>query len=668
MATTIKLKNSVTTTAAPSTLVQGEVATNITDKKVWVGDASSTPVQILGAGATVAGTTGTFTGNVSVAGTFAANGGATLGDASGDALTINSSAVSIPNGLTFSGGTTTFSNNQIISVTDNSNAALRITQLGTGNALVVEDSTNPDSTPFVVDTNGNVLLGITTRRTVGLTNQLQVEGTSADSSAIGITRNAASTGAGYLIFGKSRGAATGSVDSVLNGDQLGRLAWYGADGTSFVNAANIISEVDGTPGTNDMPGRLVFSTTADGASSPTERMRIGSNGTIGIGTSNIAAATLSIGKTLTGATATYGILQSGQVQSDVTSVNYGFLGQLNTQATTFTLANQRHFAATQGTLGAGSTVTTQVGFFAASSLTGATNNYGFYGDIASGTGRYNFYAAGTADNYFAGNVGIGVTTPSAKVHILTGTATGVSAGTGSRLFIDGANANNWIDIASTTTGEVGIRLGDADGVQRGRIGYQNTSDVLDFYTAGSERMRIDSSGNLLVGKTSATANGGDIQVSKGITFPATQSAQSDANTLDDYEEGTWTPTVRGGSTAGTYTPSSVRAYYTKIGNQVTCWGGFGFSAASGGSGIIILDGFPFSYKGSSAITAPLNTISLNTSASSSNGIAISNTTSAAATTFYVFLNIDNSAQEEVSIGAVSTSTQLQFTVTYTVSN
>jgi len=53
----------------------------------------------------------------------------------------------------------TFTANQIISVTDNSNAALRVTQLGTGNALVVEDSANPDSTPFVVDASGNVGIG-----------------------------------------------------------------------------------------------------------------------------------------------------------------------------------------------------------------------------------------------------------------------------------------------------------------------------------------------------------------------------------------------------------------------------------------------------------------------------------------------------------------------------
>jgi len=51
MATTIKLKNSVTTTNAPTSLVQGEVAINVTDKKVWVGNAATTPVQLLGTGA-----------------------------------------------------------------------------------------------------------------------------------------------------------------------------------------------------------------------------------------------------------------------------------------------------------------------------------------------------------------------------------------------------------------------------------------------------------------------------------------------------------------------------------------------------------------------------------------------------------------------------------------
>jgi hypothetical protein len=75
-------------------------------------------------------------------------------------------------------------------------------------------------------------------------------------------------------LGMSRSSTKGTNTVVVNGDELGYLQFVGADGTNFRTAAWIRGEVDGTPGSNDMPGRLVFSTTADGASSPTERMRI----------------------------------------------------------------------------------------------------------------------------------------------------------------------------------------------------------------------------------------------------------------------------------------------------------------------------------------------------------------------------------------------------------
>jgi len=86
-----------------------------------------------------------------------------------------------------------------------------------------------------------------------------------------------------LILAKSRG--TGNV-VVNSGDNVGTITFQGNDGTNFISAGEIRLDVDGTPGANDMPGRLVFSTTADGASSPTERMRIDSNGNMGIGTTS----------------------------------------------------------------------------------------------------------------------------------------------------------------------------------------------------------------------------------------------------------------------------------------------------------------------------------------------------------------------------------------------
>ena len=182
-------------------------------------------------------------------------------------------------------GTSTLSGNAIISVTDNTNAALRITQLGTGNALLVEDTTNPDATPFVVDASGNVIVGNTAQYAIISTTPKNIQ-SSATSGVSGFTATLwGSSSAGSsssLNLLKSRGAAQGAYVAVVANDILGALNFAGDDGTAFISAASIFSQVDGTPGTNDMPGRLVFSTTADGASSPTERMRINSSGTVSL--------------------------------------------------------------------------------------------------------------------------------------------------------------------------------------------------------------------------------------------------------------------------------------------------------------------------------------------------------------------------------------------------
>ena len=77
----------------------------------------------------------------------------------------------------------------------------------------------------------------------------------------------------------------------------------------------------------------------------------------------------------------------------------------------------------------------------------------------------------------------------------------------------------------------------------------------------------------------------------GITFPATQSASSDANTLDDYEEGTWTPTLSFGSGSVTYTTQTGR--YTKIGKLVTVQAYLEINAASSPSSFITLNNIPF---------------------------------------------------------------------------
>ena len=70
---------------------------------------------------------------------------------------------------------------------------------------------------------------------------------------------------------------------VSSGDTIGSVRFLGNDGSAYRVAASIYGAVDATPGASDMPGRLVFSTTADGAASPTERMRLDSSGNLGVG-------------------------------------------------------------------------------------------------------------------------------------------------------------------------------------------------------------------------------------------------------------------------------------------------------------------------------------------------------------------------------------------------
>jgi hypothetical protein len=89
-----------------------------------------------------------------------------------------------------------------------------------------------------------------------------------------------------------------------------------------------------------------------------------------------------------------------------------------------------------------------------------------------------------------------------------------------------------------------------------------------------------------VGGATASASG------SGITFPATQSASSDANTLDDYEEGTWTPVITDGTNNATMGAGN-GATYTKIGRSVTVNGCCFTSSLGSVTGIVRMSGLPF---------------------------------------------------------------------------
>ena len=85
---------------------------------------------------------------------------------------------------------------------------------------------------------------------------------------------------------KSRGTSDGSYTIVQSGDNLGTIQFGGADGSADRVGAAVVAQVDTTPGSDDMPARLVFATTPDGSGHPTERLRIASAGQIGLGGAN----------------------------------------------------------------------------------------------------------------------------------------------------------------------------------------------------------------------------------------------------------------------------------------------------------------------------------------------------------------------------------------------
>ena len=135
---------------------------------------------------------------------------------------------------------------------------------------------------------GNVLQGTTSAITGagGVVSVNQVAGTTSASGRAAFVYSATNTAAPVYEMGKSANATVGSHTLVDDGEELGTIRWSGSDGTNFIRAAEIVGIVNGTPGTNDMPGALTFGTTADGGTAPTERMRIDSSGNVGIGTSS----------------------------------------------------------------------------------------------------------------------------------------------------------------------------------------------------------------------------------------------------------------------------------------------------------------------------------------------------------------------------------------------
>jgi hypothetical protein len=145
---------------------------------------------------------------------------------------------------------------------------------GTGGIVAVTDLTVGNSTQDVNFTvNGASIAGT-----------VSVEGTSAtDLGGIISHRHTNTAGfGGHFVNLRSRGTHA-SPTVVSDGDTLSIMASAAYDGTDYAQASQIITQVDGTPGADDMPGRMMFLTSADGGQTPTEAMRIDSSQKVGIG-------------------------------------------------------------------------------------------------------------------------------------------------------------------------------------------------------------------------------------------------------------------------------------------------------------------------------------------------------------------------------------------------
>jgi len=294
---------------------------------------------------------------------------------------------------------------------------------------------------------------------------VQIEGDSNSTASLSITRQ--TNNAANLVL--QRGVTGTPV--VANND-VGQISFSGFDGTNYRNTAQISSEVDGTPGTDDMPGRLIFSTTASGSITPTERMRVTSDGKLGLGTS-LPEALLHIAPGNTSATSIGGRSISYGANLVSSSGRSGYLVRVGNNFTT--AADDSGF------------------MWLYPFDTGGNANYKVFRSATGSTLVDKFWVNQGGGGYFASNVGIGTTSPDANLEVST---TSTSETELLRLRAEG-NTNNPILRFFASESNKLLTIGTSGSVG----GHQ-----LSFRIGNSEAARIDSSSRLLLGTSTARAN------------------------------------------------------------------------------------------------------------------------------------------------------------------
>jgi hypothetical protein len=225
-----------------------------------------------------------------------------------------------------------------------------------------------------------------------------------------------------------------------------------------------------------------------------------------------------------------------------------------------------------------------------------------------------------------------------------------------------ADSNLRLQIASANVAFIDVNgltiVGNSLNVGGGRIVVTSNNSISTPTVIGANL--VTATGTTALGITAngqiTTANAPFILTGGQLQFPGTQIASADANTLDDYEEGTWTPTVA--RTGSSYTFANRVGTYTKIGRQITAQCYTNITAiATQGSGYITVTGLPFACMSLTgvAFAGPVfyNTLS-STSATMSVGVFNNET----------FVYLKSTTRTEDPISENTTTGYLMFTITY----
>jgi len=409
---------SLTGTSITGTTISGTTVSSTTGTFTSLTGTTITGTTVNGT--TVNSITGNFTSltGVTVTGTTARFvSGVFTTQVSGLTVTGTQSSFTSGNFVTLSGATATFTSGVIASGTA---AAPSLSILGDPNTGIY----SPGADQVAISTNGSgrFFIDSTGRATLNSASAINISRSDNDLGNISagwttagtfdsFTHNATisfndtflpSFGPSYVLA-KSNSDSIGTHVAVINGTILGSLQFQGSNGTIFTRAADIQGFCAGTVSSTAMPGELRFRTTPAGANGPLERMRITSTGNIAIGTSTSGSVSFRVASDITAANISYQAFWNGVVQPDVTNTAYYHRTSTRCSSTSFTLGSLVHYAAGVGTQG-GATITSHYGFLVEATVVGATNNWGFFGNIPAGTGNWNFWANGTAPNYFAGDV------------------------------------------------------------------------------------------------------------------------------------------------------------------------------------------------------------------------------------------------------------------------